>query len=104
MGRNSLQSVTCDEIGWTVKVGDRIILEDWACREAVIVSINPLDSCVDIDTSDTPLIWAECDEGERWPCTINNITDEGIAAETITLPGHDNFNPILALNKIINSL
>jgi len=80
MGRNSLQSVTCDELNWTVKIGDRIILENWDCREAVIVSINPLDGVGDIDTTDHPLMWAECDEGERWPCTIETITDEGVSA------------------------
>lgn len=71
-----MQNVTCNETGFTVKIGDTIVLEDWACREAVIVSINPLDSVGNIDTSDHPLMWAECNDGERWPCTIETITDD----------------------------
>ena len=68
-----MESVTCEETGWTVSIGDIIVLENWACREAEIVSINPRDGVGDIDTSDYPLMWAECYDGELWPCTIETI-------------------------------
>jgi len=70
-----INSVTCDETGFTVKIGDSIILDDCGYRTATIVDIDQNSSVVNIDTSETPLLTAEDSDGEQWPCTINNISN-----------------------------